>query len=80
MVPDFDPEEVPVDENSNAEDETDMLKDLSEETIKLRHDRCEVDEHKKFNSIPDKSSRRSRRLDSRTESLDHSASSTLIII
>jgi len=77
VVPDFNPEEGPEpDEPIPSEDEFDIQTDLNEESIKIRHDRCEVDEHKRFNSIPDKSaSRRARRLDSRTESLDFSFSS-----
>lgn len=57
-----------------VEEDKEVMKDLSEENIKLRHDRCEANEHKKFNSIPDKSSRRGRRLDSRTESLEQAPS------
>ncbi len=57
-----------------------QLEDLNEDAIRFRHERCEVDEHKKFNSIPDKLNRRARRLDSRTDSFDPSLSSKIVLL
>jgi KAT8 regulatory NSL complex subunit 1 len=46
------------------------IEDLSMEVIQARHERSEVEEHRKFNRNPKKSHRRSRRIDSKADYSD----------